>query len=190
MGAGGVCGSFDGAAKADRGSDRAGGEIDRFFHDESGRGGAEYAGDGGAGHDFADDDANQSGGADEDDPHAQETLSQGWTEAFQALTDELWSLIKILPETLEDDDPRGLAFGLPMPGTPRTPGAPTEVAAQLDAAGAILVHCAPVALATRYRCRLRLVGVETDYRLGASGPVWRAPSRKAVKNHRSPEPSA
>ena len=101
----------------------------------------------------------------------QETLNQGWTEAFQALTHEMWSLVKILEATLEDDDPRWLAFGLPMPGTPRTPLAPTEVTAQLDAAGVMLVQCPPVALATRYRCRMRLVGVETDFRLVASGPV-------------------
>ncbi len=100
-----------------------------------------------------------------------ETLSQGWTDAFKALTDKLWSLIKILEATLDDDDPRWLAFGLPMPGMPRTPAAPTEVSAQVDAAGAILVQCAPVSLATRYRCRMRLVGVEMDYRLVASGPV-------------------
>ena len=102
---------------------------------------------------------------------AQETLSRGWTEAFTALSDKMWSLIKLLQATLDDDDPRWLAFGLPMPSTPSTPGMPEDVTAQLDAAGAILVQCGPVPLATRYRCRLRLVGVESGYRLVASGPV-------------------
>ena len=42
-------------------------------------------------------------------------------------------------------------------------------AAQRDAQGNILVQCDAVALATRYRCRMLLVGVETDYRVVASG---------------------
>ena len=101
----------------------------------------------------------------------QEMLSQSWTDAFTALSDKMWSLIKLLQATLDDDDPRWLAFGLPMPITPSTPGAPENVTAQLDATGAILVQCGAVALATRYRCRMLIVNVETDYRLVASGPA-------------------
>ena len=96
-------------------------------------------------------------------------MSQGWTDAFSALSDEMWSLIKILQATLNDDDARWLAFGLPMPATPSTPGQPVDVAAHTDGTGAIIVQCAAVALATRYRCRMLIVGVETDYRLAASG---------------------
>ena len=97
-------------------------------------------------------------------------LGQGWTDAFTALSDEMWSLIKILQATLNDDDARWLAFGLPMPATPTTPGQPVKVTAHTDGTGAIIVGCDAVALATRYRCRMLIVGVETDYRLVASGP--------------------
>ncbi len=95
-------------------------------------------------------------------------LSQAWTDAFKSLTDEMWSLIKILQATLNDDDPRWLAFGLPMPASPSTPGQPVNVSAQQDVQGNILVQCDPVALATRYRCRMMILGVDTDYQLAAS----------------------
>ena len=97
------------------------------------------------------------------------TLGQAWTDAFKVLADEMWSLIKILQASLNDDDPRWLAFGLPMPATPATPGQPVKVTAQQDMQGNILVQCDAVPLATRYRCRMLIVGVETDYRLVASG---------------------
>lgn len=99
----------------------------------------------------------------------QGTVGQTWTEAFTALTDEMWSLVKILQATLNDDDTRWLAFGLPMPATPSTPGKPANVSAQLDASGAILAQCDAEALATRYRARMMILGVDGDYVLAASG---------------------
>lgn len=48
---------------------------------------------------------------------------------------------------------------------PPTPGQPQNVTAHLDATGAIIVQWDFLALATRYRVRGMLVGVETDYRL-------------------------
>lgn len=95
-------------------------------------------------------------------------LGQTWDAAFQALTDEAWSLVKILQAILADNDPRWLAFGLQMPITPSTPGKPVNVTAQLSDSGAILVQCDAVATATRYRCRALIVDVETEYRLVAS----------------------
>ena len=54
-----------------------------------------------------------------------------------------------------------------MPATDTTPGQPVNVTAQLDELGNIIVQCDPVPLATRYRWRMFIVGVETDYRLVA-----------------------
>ena len=94
-------------------------------------------------------------------------------EARQAAFDTLVAAVKAVMKNLEvvlaPDDPRWLTFGLLMPSTITTPGQPLNVTAQQDAQGNILVQCDAVALATRYRCRMLLVGVETDYRLVASG---------------------
>ena len=96
-------------------------------------------------------------------------LNQAWTDAFEALSNEMWLLIRILQAILGDDDPHWLAFGLPMPSTPQTPGQPVNVSAQVDEQGNILVQCDAVPLATRYRCRMIIVDVDKDYRLVASG---------------------
>ena len=95
-------------------------------------------------------------------------MGQTWTDAYAALTNQMWLLIKILHALLNDRDPHWLAFGLPMPASPSTPGQPVNVSAQQDVQGNILVQCDPVALATRYRTRMMIVGVETDYQLAAS----------------------
>lgn len=77
------------------------------------------------------------------------------------------ALIKILGATLARDDPRWLAFGLQMPPTNTTPGKPLNLTATTDDFGAIVVQCDGTALAMRYRWRMLLVGVESDYRLVA-----------------------
>ena len=99
------------------------------------------------------------------------TLEGNWNDAFKALTDMMWSLIKILQATLEDNDPMWLEFGLQMPGTPSTPGKPAGLVAHTDDTGAIVVQCDAVPLAMRYRWRMLLVGIESDYQLAASSPV-------------------
>ena len=78
------------------------------------------------------------------------------------------ALIKNLEGKLAKDDPRWLAFGLNMPATSSTPGKPVSLAAHTDDTGAIVVQCDAVALATRYRWRMLLVGVQTEYQLAAS----------------------
>lgn len=98
---------------------------------------------------------------------AQKTLDAAWTDAFQTLTNAMWSLIKILQATLADADPRWLDFGLQLPGTPSTPGKPLNVTAHSDQTGAIIVACDPVPLATRYRWRMRLLDLQQDYQLVA-----------------------
>jgi hypothetical protein len=95
------------------------------------------------------------------------TKGEVYDVAFIALTDTMRALIKILTFSLDREDPRWLAFGLQMPATDTTPGQPVNVTAQLDEVGNIIVQCDPVPLATRYRWRMFVVGVETDYRLVA-----------------------
>src|SRR4051794_25603224 len=77
-------------------------------------------------------------------------------------------LVSILDATLTPSDPRWLQFGLQMPSTSSTPGKPVNVRVAVDENGALVVQCDPVARALRYRWRLLVVGVETDYRLVAS----------------------
>lgn len=79
------------------------------------------------------------------------------------------SLIANLNDKLAPDDPRWLAFGLQMPATPTTPGQPQNVSLSLATDGSILVQCDATALATRYRCRMFIVGIDTKYRLVWSG---------------------
>jgi hypothetical protein len=80
------------------------------------------------------------------------------------------TLVANLHKKLAPSDPRWLAFGLQMPSTPTTPAAPENVTAMLAEDGAIIVQCDPVPLATRYRGRMLIAGVETKYQLVFSGP--------------------
>ncbi len=101
---------------------------------------------------------------------AKVTLDRGglaWTSAYEALTALMRTLIKNLQGKLAKDDPRWLAFGLQIPATNATPGQPANVTVQVDASGALVLQCDPTPLATRYRWRMRLVGVQTDYVLAA-----------------------
>ena len=96
------------------------------------------------------------------------TIGQTWDGAYATLTEEMRDLVKILDVSLDRDDPRWLAFGLNIPATSSTPGKPANLSAHTDDTGAIVVQCDAVALATRYRWRMLLVGVQTDYQLAAS----------------------
>jgi len=87
--------------------------------------------------------------------------------AYDTLAKAMRVVIKNLEEILSPNDPRWLAFGLNMPGADTTPGQPLNVTASLGESGTITVQYDAVPLATRYRVRMRLVGVESDYRLVA-----------------------
>ena len=60
-----------------------------------------------------------------------------------------------------------------IPASITTPGQPVNLTAHPDDTAAIIVQCDAVPLATRYRWRMLVVGVETAYRLAASttGPL-------------------
>ena len=97
----------------------------------------------------------------------QDEAGTGWTAAYDALVSLMRSIIKILEATITGDDPRWLAFGLNMPATNTTPGKPQGLTATVDERGAILVQCEAVPLAKRYRWRMLLMGVQTQYQLAA-----------------------
>ncbi|MBA3963030.1 MAG: hypothetical protein H0X40_14195 [Chthoniobacterales bacterium] len=79
------------------------------------------------------------------------------------------TLIANLDKKLAPDDPRWLAFGLEMPATPTTPGQVPNVTVTLDEMGTLLVQGDAVPLATRYRGRMMILGVDAKYRLVFSG---------------------
>ena len=89
------------------------------------------------------------------------------TTACNTLVETMRTLIGNLDKKLGPLDPRWLAFGLNQPGMNQTPGKPVNVAAHTDGSGVIIVTCDPVTLAMRYRWRMLLVGVQTDYILAA-----------------------
>ena len=86
--------------------------------------------------------------------------------AYETLVAGMRALISNLQRKLGPDDPRWLAFGLNQPGMNQTPGQPVNVTAHLES-GNIIVTCDAVPLATRYRWRMLLVGVQTEYVLAA-----------------------
>lgn len=91
-----------------------------------------------------------------------------WDTAYTALTDGMRALLRNLSSVLSNSDPRWLSFGFAMPSTPSTPGKPGNVTAQVDQTGAILLQWDAVPLATRYRVRRMIVGVENAYTLACS----------------------
>ena len=88
--------------------------------------------------------------------------------AETALSGQMRMLIDILKRLLSATDPRWETFGLNIPATPTTPGIPQNVT--LTPSGSdVLAQWEAVALAKRYRVRMMIVGVDTKYRLVASG---------------------
>ena len=100
-------------------------------------------------------------------------ISALWQTAYDALVKGMRALLDNLRNVLAKDDPRWLSFGLQMPLRITTPGQPVNLTAHLDNTGAIVVQCDAVHLATRYRWRMLLVGLQQDYALAASttGPI-------------------
>ena len=88
--------------------------------------------------------------------------------ALEALKGSMRMLIRILDELLEADDPRWETFGLNRPDAETTPAAPTNLTANIAEGPVLLASCDAVPLATRYRWRIKLVGLETEFRLAAS----------------------
>lgn len=88
--------------------------------------------------------------------------------ALEALKGSMRMLTRILDELLAADDPRWTAFGLNIPDSDVTPAAPTNLTVNIADGPVLMASCNVVPLATRYRWRIKLVGVEADFRLAAS----------------------
>lgn len=87
------------------------------------------------------------------------------------LTAMMRSLIGILKSTLARDDARWVQFGLNVPGSDSTPGVPVNLTVGTDYAGSIVGLCEALPLARRYRWRMRIAGVEPEFRLVATTTV-------------------
>ena len=88
--------------------------------------------------------------------------------ALEALKGSMRMLVRILDELLDADDPSWATFGLNMPDAETTPVAPINLTANFAEGPVLLASCDAVPLATRYRWRIKLVGLETEFRLAAS----------------------
>ena len=88
--------------------------------------------------------------------------------ALEALKGSMRMLVRILDGLLAADDPRWAAFGLNIPDADVTPAAPANLTVSLAGGPVLLASCDAVPLAARYRWRIRLAGVEADFRLAAS----------------------
>ena len=103
----------------------------------------------------------------------QKQLGHAWTTAYETLVANMNELLKNLEAKLKKDDTRWLAFGLQIPATITTPAQPQNVRAHVDPSSGIIVQCDPVRNAARYRFRMMIIGVQTDYALvaGATEPL-------------------
>jgi hypothetical protein len=92
--------------------------------------------------------------------------------AYESAASLMRTVIKNLAELLDPMDPRWLEFGLNMPGADGTPSQPINVQAGIDPiTNNVLVTCDAVAMTTRYRARMKRLGIDPDYVLVASGPA-------------------
>lgn len=97
---------------------------------------------------------------------ALKTEGDGRATARTLLVTVMRTLIGILKVTLTRNDPRWLTFGLQMPATNTTPGQPQDVTVGVDPmSGSLVLGCDALALATRFRWRMLLVGSQTKYAL-------------------------
>ena len=73
-------------------------------------------------------------------------------EALVVLRERLRGVISELKQVLPDDDRRWRRFGFNLPAEPETPAQPEQVQVDNAAPSKLLVTCATVAFAERYRC--------------------------------------
>ena len=121
-------------------------------------------------------------------------------EAFKAANDARKpakaDLLKLIGEVignldmkLSPSDPRWLAFGLQLPSTPTTPAAPTGLRATIMDTK-VLLECDAMELATRYRFRGKIIGVDPEVQApgqcaGANGSAGRSRAGSHDRDHRA-----
>ncbi len=98
---------------------------------------------------------------------AVKTANHALATAQTTLLKSIRYVIKILSGALAANDPRWEAFGLNIPASDTTPAVPTGLTATI-VGPSILLGCDETALATRYRWRTLIVGVESKPQLAAS----------------------
>ncbi|HMJ05338.1 MAG TPA: hypothetical protein VK474_03690, partial [Chthoniobacterales bacterium] len=94
------------------------------------------------------------------------TASGVLNTAQAALVKAMRGVIKILDVTLSRTDARWHSFGLNIPATPTTPATPTGFRATVMGSE-VLLECDAMPLATRYRFRRKIEGVDATYQLVA-----------------------
>lgn len=92
----------------------------------------------------------------------------GREEAQSALVGLMRGVIKILDATLSRTDLRWMSFGLNVPADNTTPGQPQNLAVTVLPTHTLSATCGAVPLATRYRWRAKVVGVDAEFWLAAS----------------------
>ena len=90
------------------------------------------------------------------------TKHQEQETALEALRDRLRGLTGELKQLVGEEDARWRRFGLNIPAEPETPAQPGEVTVNNATAGQLLVSCAPVAFAVRYRWFVAKVGTTAE----------------------------
>ena len=73
-------------------------------------------------------------------------------------------LLDELSQLLEDDDPRWLAFGFNMPGSPETPDSAEGLVVTPGTDGDAFADWNDAARALRYQVEIQIVGVDADFR--------------------------
>ena len=73
-------------------------------------------------------------------------------------------LVEELTQLLEDDDPRWLAFGFNMPGSPETPDSAEGLVVTPGTDGEAFADWNDAARAARYHVEIQIVGVDANFR--------------------------
>lgn len=95
---------------------------------------------------------------------AQKTAGDDRATAETALRDALRSLIGILTDLLDPNSPLWDDFGLNRPGATVTPGQPAAPTLLKTGPTTVSATVPPVALATYYRWKMKIVGVDPEFR--------------------------
>ena len=80
------------------------------------------------------------------------------------LRDEMRGLIGELTDVLAEDDPKWLAFGLPLPGANHVPERPELLVLLAGGPGVVHADWADTPRAERYHIEILIVGVDTEFR--------------------------
>ena len=91
-----------------------------------------------------------------------DTRHQEQDAALEALRDRLRGLIGELKQLIPAEDRRWRRFGFNIPAEPETPVQPEQVQANNTTPGQLLVSCAPVPFAERYRFFTAKVGTTAE----------------------------